>query len=257
MPRSTEGIIDFHAHLDDSPERLAQLFAIQARAGIASTVVVSGNLLNPAWLGDYLRGTHSLDSYEPNNSHLLRMHEAHPDRLFAFFTIDPFFHMASDIIEAHESGFKGFKLNPIVHKVDLRDNALQDIYAFLDDHKLPLYLHITQNPAASLESVAEISQTFRAIRFVIGHMGYATCDQGAIQLTAARPNVYLETSVGSMLALISARQRGISKKLIYGSEFPGHDPEIELSKLRLIFTEVELLRICRLNALQLMGADDA
>jgi len=50
----------------------------------------------------------------------------------------------------------------------LRDHAQQNIYAFLNEQKLPLYLHITLNSAASLEAVAEVSQTFRAIRFVIG-----------------------------------------------------------------------------------------
>lgn len=246
-------VVDFHAHMDNSPLRLQELFEVQKRAGIKTTVVVSGNLLDASRLGDYLRGGHPLDEYEPNNMYLLQLHQSNPERLLAFFTVDPGYHETYDILDAINAGYKGFKFNPLVHKVDFRDPDLQEIYALLDLHKQPLYTHITLNPAASLEAIAEISQKFRDIRFVVGHMGYATCDQGALQLANARPNVYLETSVSSMLALRMAQRYGLSHKLIYGSEFPGHDPEVELKKLQLIFSDAELQRICRLNALDLIG----
>ena len=254
MQNSSSNIfIDFHAHLDNSQERLDELFEAQDRSGVGKTIVVSGNLLNPLFLGDFLRGSTSIMSYEPNNSHLLAVSKKNPSRIIPFFTIDPNFHAAEDIEEALEVGFKGFKFNPLVHKVDLNDGMLSEIYDVLNSSSAPLYTHITLNPASSIEALSRVSQAYQSINFVVGHMGYATSDQLALNLASQRNNIYLETSVGSALAFKYAKEKGLYKKLIYGSEFPAHDPYIELEKLKLIFPDNNLIDVARENALAILG----
>lgn len=232
---------------------MEQLFHAQQRAGIQKTVVVSGNLLNPSYLGDFLRGTETVLSYEPNNENLLRIAKENSDRIIPFFTIDPSYHAVEDIEIAVEQGFKGFKFNPLVHKVDLKADYLKEIYSVLDSYSAPLYTHITLNPASSIEALAELAQSYKKINFVIGHMGYATADQLALNLAQHRANIYLETSVGSVLAFKCANEKNLARKLIFGSEFPAHEPCIEFEKLKLAFSAQELIAIGRTNAQTLLG----
>ena len=246
-------LIDFHAHLDNSKERLDQLFIAQENAGIEKTVIVSGNLIEPASLGDFLRGTESVKSYEPNNAYLLAAARANPSRLIPFFTVDPSYHLAEDIEEAIELGFQGFKFNPLVHKVDFRSDSVRKICAAINAHSVPIYTHITLNPASSIEALAGLAQTYQKINFVLGHMGYATSDQMALNLAERRANIYLETSVGSVLAFKCAKERYLSKKVIFGSEFPAHEPSIEFNKLGLIFSQDDLVSIGRSNAQFILG----
>lgn len=245
--------IDFHAHLDSSWDCADELAACGDRAGTARTIVVSGNMLDTSRLGDYLRGTHSLRDPAPNNAFLLEVARRARGRFLPFFTIDPWYHDETDVVEARAAGFWGFKLNPIVHRVDMTDQRLAAVLEPLDGWQAPLYLHITLNPVASLEAVVRLARRFSGVNFVVGHMGFATADGAALDACEAIENVFLETSIGSMLAYREARRRRLAGKVLYGSEFPTHDPQIELDKLRLIFAQDELQMITRANAERLLS----
>lgn len=249
-------ITDFHAHLDTSWERVDQLLAAQARAGIDRTVVVSGNMLDPTSLGDYLRGRHPLRDPVPNNEFLLEAAAAHPDRLLPFFTIYPTYHSPEEIDAAAEGGYFGFKLNTIVHQVDFTSPALAELLERVDFHGAPLYLHLTLNPVAGLEAAIQLARRFNRLKLVIGHMGVATADRAAID-AAAIPNIFLESSIGSVLAFAQVKERDLARKLIFGSEFPAHDPAIELAKLRLVFPDREMEMIAFENFAKLMSWRDS
>ena len=244
-------ITDFHAHLDSSWERVDQLLAAQGRAGIDQTVVVSGNMLEAAFLGDYLRGRHPLRDSVPNNEFLLEAAASHPNRLLPFFTIYPTYHSPEEIDAAASCGFFGFKLNTIVHQIDFTSSALAELLERVDCYGAPLYLHLTLNPVAGLEAAIQLARRFTRLNLVIGHMGVATADRAAID-AAAIPNVYLESSIGSVLAFAAVKQHNLVRKLIFGSEFPAHDPAIELAKLRLVFLDREMDMITRENFEKLM-----
>lgn len=244
-------IADFHAHLDSSWDRVGQLLAAQARAGIDRTVVVSGNMLDAAFLGDYLRGRHPLRDAVPNNEFLLDAAAAHPGRLQPFFTIYPTYHDPEEIDAAVSSGFFGFKLNTIVHQIDFTSPALAELLERVDYYGAPLYLHLTLNPVAGLEAAIQLARRFNRLNLVIGHMGVGTADHAAID-AAAIPNIFLESSIGSVLAFAEVKERNLAPKLIFGSEFPAHDPAIELAKLRLVFPDREMETIAFENFEKLM-----
>lgn len=84
-------------------------------------------------------------------------------------------------------------------------------------------------------------------------MSYATADQLALNLAEHRANIYLETSVGSVLVFKCANEKKLARKLIFGSEFPAHEPSVEFEKLRLAFSVDELILIGRTNAQTLLG----
>jgi uncharacterized protein len=244
-------IADFHAHLDSSWERVDQLLAAQARAGIDRTVVVSGNMLDPAFLGDYLRGRHPLRDPVPNNDFLLEAAASHPGRLLPFFTIYPTYHSPEEIDEAAHGGFFGFKLNTIVHQVDFTSPDLAELLERVDFHGAPLYLHLTLNRIAGLEAAIQLARRFTRINLVIGHMGVATADRATID-AAAIPNIHLESSIGSVLAFAEVKARDLVRKLLFGSEFPAHDPATELAKLQLVFSDHEMEMIAFGNFAELL-----
>lgn len=246
-------IIDFHAHLPGGPEEADALLKAYDRAGIGRGVLVPGNMLESRFLADFMRGQSTLRSTEPDNVGLLRAASRSKGRLMAFFNADPVVHDPDDIIQAWSAGYKGFKFNPLVLRTDLRAQATLDLVAAMEPLQATLYTHITLQPQADLGAVIELARRFSGVSIVIGHMGFATSDMAALQAVRRHENLYLETSVGSVLALHAAERQGLARKLVFGSEYPLHDPEIELRKLRIVFKDVDLEQICCSTATRLIG----
>jgi uncharacterized protein len=79
-------------------------------------------------------------------------------------------------------------------------------------------------------------------------MGFASTDLSAIQLASRRENVYLETSVGSFVAIQEAVRRVGAGRLVFGSEGPVHHVGAELRKIELLKLRTEdQERICAGN----------
>lgn len=244
---------DFHAHLPDGPQEAAALLKAYDRAGIARGILVPGNMLESRFLADFMRGKSSLKSTEPDNAGLLAAASASQGRLLAFFNADPTVHDPQDITQAWADGFRGFKFNPLVLRTDLRDPATRDLVAAMEQLSAALYTHITLQPQADLNAVMDLARDYPGVSIVIGHMGFATTDMAAIQAVRRYDNLYLESSIGSVLALREVARLGLASKLLFGSEYPLHDPEIELRKLSLVFTDTDLEKICCSTAARLIG----
>ena len=246
-------IIDFHAHLPGGPGEADALLKAYDRAGIARGALVPGNMLDSRFLADFMRGKASLRSTEPDNAALLRAASRSNGRLMAFFNADPVIHDPGDIVQAKSDGYRGFKFNPLVLRTDLRAPHTLDLVAMMEALNAPLYTHITLQPQADLAAVVELAKRFRDLPIVIGHMGFATADMAALQAARRYDNLFLETSIGSVLALRAAERQGLAVKLVFGSEYPLHDPEIELRKLGTVFKDKDLRLICSTTAAGLIG----
>jgi len=245
-------IIDFHAHVP-SPEMFLEYKQIKADIPLEKAVLVSGNMLNPGQLGDFLRGSIPLNSEMPNNDYLLELIREYPEEYLAFFTVDPNYHIEEDLVQALEDGFMGVKINTIVHKVDFYDKNLISLLTSIEHTGCPVYTHITLNPQSGIEAMVALARRFKKLNFIIGHMGFSTSDFAAITAAGTNENVYLETSIGSRLAFKEVQKRGLVNKLLFGSEFPTHDPKIELEKLKLVFDPSEIEAICYKNSEALLS----
>ncbi|MGE5370372.1 MAG: amidohydrolase family protein [Solirubrobacterales bacterium] len=245
-------IIDFHAHIS-SVETFNEFKGIKDDFGINKAVLVSGNMLNPSQLGDFLRGTAPLNTDAPNNDYLLDILQQYPDDYAAFFTIDPNYHVEEDLAQAMKDGFWGFKLNTVVHKVDFGDSNLMSLLSSIESTGCPVYTHITLNPHSSIEAIVSLARKYKKLNFVIGHMGFSASDFAAITAAQTNDNIFLESSIGSRLAFLEVRKRGLIHKLLFGSEFPAHDPRIEFEKLKYVFNEAELEAICYRNTESLLS----
>lgn len=239
--------IDFHCHIRDKSS-VDEIIQLNFFTDIKKSVICSGNMLDSSRIGDFLRGSHPINTLTPNNDLILDIYKYNPEYFYPFFTIDPDYHIVEDILNALNKGFCGLKLNPIIHNVDFLSSSLLEILESVEDKTIPIYTHITLSKESNLESLLQLSKKFENLFFIIGHMGFSTSDFSAIDACERRKNIYLETSIGSRLAFLEIKKRDMVSKLIFGSEYPLHDPRVELYKLQLIFNESELNDICYKNA---------
>ena len=245
-------VIDFHAHLPPGEDAVLRLAAAYERAGISKGILVPGNMLDSSDMAGFMRGRTSLRSFEPDNEATLAVCKGDP-RFLAFFNLDPEYHLPQDVLEARRLGYAGYKFNPLVLKSDLRRRWATELVKAVEEVEGCIYTHLTLSPGADLEAVVSLAQTFRKVRFVIGHMGFASADRGALDAASIHSNIFLESSIGSIPSLQQIKERRLISRLLFGSEYPLHDPGIELQKLKLLFNDSECERICSRNASELLG----
>jgi hypothetical protein len=165
--------------------------------------------------------------------------------------------MADDWDEALAQGFIGFKLNPLVNRVSFLTPEVKELCEYLVAHDLPLYTHIVLHGDASLDALEMLLKDFRKLRLIIGHMGFASTDMSAQQRASRSENVYLETSVGSFVAIQEAVRRIGPRRIIFGSEGPVHHVGAELRKIELLkLSADDQDRICARNICELTRLDE-
>ena len=251
-------IIDAHAHIGLRPTgNIQHYLRMMERSGVARTVLVAGDNLDPVRLADFIRGREPLLSATPRNDLVEAAFRAHPDRFLGFFTVDPAIHTIEDVLGALEAGFVGLKFNPLVHQVDFGHPLAQEVFRLSQQRRVPLYTHVTLNPTAAIETLHNAIREFAPV-LIVGHMGFAAGDWEAIELARDCDDVYLETSVGAYLAIKEALRVAGPEKLIFGSEGPAHHQLAELAKIRALeqAPAVEAM-ILGGNILRLLSASSA
>ena len=246
-------LIDFHAHIDNSWKTVEELNKIQDENNIEKTIIVSGNMIDSRKIGDFLRGTENYKEDIPNNDFLCEVYAKYPDRYIPFFTLDPEYHLIEDLEIYFKNFFMGIKINPIVLKTSFNSPKLYELLESILDYNLILYTHITLNPLSNLSSLKELARRFPQLKIVIGHMGFSTSDFASIDICENFENIYLESSVGSILAFKEIKKRKLVDKLLFGSEYPLHNPGIEYQKLKLVFDGEDLIKVTRNNTIKLIN----
>jgi predicted TIM-barrel fold metal-dependent hydrolase len=103
------------------------------------------------------------------------------------------------------------------------------------DRRLPVLVH-TGHPIFTLPwSVEELAIAFPEARVIFGHMGHGNIIyiNASIDIACRRDNVYLETSGMPMHTKVAeAIQRAGPTRVLFGSDVPFHDPDVEILKIR-------------------------
>jgi uncharacterized protein len=241
-------IVDAHCHLIPSQEGISLALGYMAEAGVDHTVLVPGGMVPTLGMADFLRGRTALNTRAPDNEFIMSVFARNPRQFSGFFHVDPSYHVPEDWDEAIAGGFTGFKLSPLVNRVSFLGAEVKELCDYLVDRDMPLYTHIVAQGDASLDALGFLLQDFPGLKLILGHMGFAGTDLSAIQLAARFENVYLETSVGSFVAIREAVRRLGSRRILFGSEGPVHHPGAELRKIELLkLPAAEHERICGLN----------
>lgn len=236
-------IIDGHAHLGNGKySDVAYYLNEMEKYGIEKMVVCPGDMFDVTKMADFMRGKEPLMNYEPHNDWVKNAMDKYPDKFYGFFMVDPEIHKIEDIEMAIDEGFVGIKLNPLINKIDFYSDLIVEIFMFSSKNRIPIYTHLTMNSKSGIEALTEAVEKYNPI-IIIGHMGFSSADWEAVELCRDNPNVYLETSVGAFRAIKEAISVVGANKLIFGSEGPSHNVNVELTKIKMLELEDNQMKL--------------
>jgi hypothetical protein len=140
--------------------------------------------------------------------------------------------------------FLGVKLHPLLDGYHPNDPAVHPLMRELVARGLPVLIHCG-HPIFTLPwSIEELVVEFPEAKVILGHMGHGNIVyiNGAIDVAARNPNVYLETSGMPMHTKIrEAVERVGPERVLYGSDAPFHHPSVEIAKVRVSGLEPALV----------------
>lgn len=252
-------IVDAHAHISDTDYgNINGLIKIHNKLNIEKGVLVPGGMLDVRIMTKYVTGEAEPTTIIPNNSLIKSILEQYPDRFFGFYCIDPNNGKNSlgEFEKAiKEDGFSGLKLSPMTHQFSMTGYVTKELAALCGDMEVPFYTHVLYNPAASTAKIGLLAKEFPKTTFIIGHLGFGPSDTMAFDIAKEYDNVYLETSTANTLAISEAYRIAGANKLIFGSEYPLSNPEVEMKKIEVLgFKEEDRDLIMGKNILNILHA---
>lgn len=241
-------IVDFHTHVDSMPALGWEMppeaiLRGMANAGVDVSVVTS-IMDAPVLSGEGLDRMH-------------RMVEAAGGKLLAMARLHPWSPKAPELLTyAVESlGFVGLKLHPVSTIASPSGEPTLTLIREAERLGVPTLFHCADDNLTTPFEVEVAAQAIPGAAIVLGHSGGYAHGADAIEVARRNSNVWLETACIPYPGLLKAAVNAIgADRLIFGSDAPGADVEIELNKIRLLgLTDGELAQVCGANALRLIG----
>lgn len=157
-----------------------------------------------------------------------------PQKLIGFASVDPHDHDALDELKecVQNLGMKGLKTSPIYQSYDPMDAKMLRIYRYCEDQGLPILTHhgttfprLAPMKWAHPEQVEQIAMAFPELRIIIAHLGHPW-EEETISVIRKHPHVYADVSAlfyrpwQLYNSLTLAKEYGVWKKLIFGTDYP-------------------------------------
>lgn len=178
------------------------------------------------------------------------------DLIFPFFRFDPK-NITIPELEKYLPLFKGVKLHPRLEDFDPLDVRFAKMFEIIEKHKIPILIHTRKenNDNSDPDRLLTLVEKYRGINFIFGH--FANAVESVITKARDLPNLFLETSIVSSPKIIEmAVKKCGSEKILFGSDFPYSDQELELQKvIRAEISSVEKENILYQNAIALLGRE--
>jgi predicted TIM-barrel fold metal-dependent hydrolase len=253
-------IVDMHRHLWSVTERYPRVRELAARSGhglldtisaldgresaeargseVLGEMDAAGVRLSVLVVGDYgLRLGDAVFSIQEENEHQVRVARSAPDRLLAFYGIDPRrpegVRLFRDAVERRDVG--GLKLHPGAG-FSPSDRECYPFYEVAGHYGIPVAIHTGPMAAPLLSRTAhplnvdEAAADFPDTTFVMQHAGQSSWRE-ALNVAFWKPNVMLELSMWqweyirspSAFAANLATMRDTigADRLLFASDFPG------------------------------------
>ncbi|EHN09347.1 amidohydrolase 2 [Patulibacter medicamentivorans] len=167
------------------------------------------------------------------NEFIAGLAAAHPDRLFGFGQVNP----ADDdaVATVHwiaDHGLKGLKLHPSMHGYHVADHGLLDpLFAACRERGLLVLVNALDDAFCAPFAIEEIAKGFPEVPTLIAHMGAVWNVPEAIIVAERHEHIYLETSSTLLADVRRAYARLGPSKIVMGTEWPGHDFDLERMKI--------------------------
>ncbi len=223
-------IVDAHVHIgidkDGASQTMGQQIKAMKECGIDKSVVFPFNEN-----GDLVEASKALLKYKSNS-------------IIPFLRLDPK-KTSPETVEELLSGrdFAGVKLHPRAQNFDPIDRRYYPIYKKIEDSGKPLLLHSRKmlpfmnrpgrtNPAFSdPDRMVRLAAQFPSLSIILAH--FANMSKKALGAVGKHENLFIETSIfGTVFTVRIFCDRIGAEKIIYGSDAPYSDQEIEVLKIR-------------------------
>lgn len=242
------GLIDFHAHLAPTEAARDGLFAAMDRCGVSRCGVVAGGLQTPQEISFQINHGGGTNVSAPNE---IILNLCGTDRrLLPFYFANP--HVESDDYVRDGRRYYGLKLGPAIHGVALTHGRHYDLIAVAESFGHPVYLHCLGKPGFDVEALVVLAKDHPSVSFVLGHAGIGNCDFFAVDRIKPFGNVFFETSGGFSSVIRYAVERLGLERILFGSEYPLQEPQLEIAKLQVLNLPFETLNR---NAEMLLGVE--
>ena len=153
-----------------------------------------------------------------------------------------------------ELGMRAIKLHPATHQVPIDGSAFRKVFDFAASKTLPILSHEWGPP----EFLDRLSSEHPDISFIMAHMGFwdGRSDFTYADVVARHDNIYVDLAYSNvyygalerLVAMIGA------EKIVFGSDFPLHDPAYQLGRVRFAqLSGKEKQMILGLNMLRIIG----
>jgi len=129
-------------------------------------------------------------------------------------------------------GLKVLCLLPPVQGFQLSDHLVDDLVRLASERGTPIYAHTGTPICSEPFQLAALARRHPRGKFIMGHMGFADFWTDAAVAAMTSENIYLETSLMDGDVITEALRKLGSRRLVFGSDAPISDVDVELRKIR-------------------------
>lgn len=178
------------------------------------------------------------------NDYVLQTVRDHPDRLFGFATVNPWYgkRAVEELRRAIGEGLHGLKFNSALQGFFINDEIVFPLIKVAQELAIPVYFH-TGTPIFSLPlQLADLADRFPEVDLIMGHSAAADYWLDVPPSMEGHPNIYLESSLRTGTSVLEpAIQRWGPGCLLFGSDSPASTIELELRKVRYMNVDDEIM----------------
>jgi predicted TIM-barrel fold metal-dependent hydrolase len=237
---SSPGVIDAHCHLGfglTCSRSAGDLLKEMDDNSVARAVIVP--------VDRFL----AVDNSEGNDQ-ILAAARSHPERLIPFTTANPWFgdRARAELVRTFAEGSVGVKFHPGFQGFTLSDDVFLPLVELAVERGKPMFFHAGTPISSMPYQFTELAMRYPEGIFIMGHMAYSDFWYEVSASAACVDNLYLETShhVPGFVRTVT-HQVGV-EKILFGSDSPYGSMEVELEKIRTVFTsESDCNRILSAN----------
>ncbi|MCK4400716.1 amidohydrolase family protein [bacterium] len=168
------------------------------------------------------------------NEKMANIKKDFPDKSRAWAVANPWTgkNAVKTLKTAKQLGLDGLKLHPKVQGYNLSDRMLYPLIEFALDVNWPIYADTGTPICSEPMQLVELAEKFPKAKFIMGHIAFADFWYDVVEAMKRSDNIWAETShhgSGMLKAVVSEIS---SDKLIFGSDFPIGNIEVELGKVK-------------------------
>ena len=171
-----------------------------------------------------------------DNTYVAKSVQAFPHRFIGFAVVNPWQSDAEEqlLYAITELKLTGVKLHPLRHGYMANNlEILKGILQICQQFQLPILAYAGASNFTIPNMYEELAQLYPDITFIMAHGGQMYETKSAVAAAKRNKNLYIETSGMFKHRLDSAFEAGLASQLLFGTDSPYGDFELEKEKILL------------------------